>query len=214
MSDTTHIHDNKLIKDVDDPFIIDTTTRAISSGTNKKLSLMQFDHNSERYTFKINRYVDEHDLLDCNRVQIHFINIASNKQRHPGLYPVDKLEVDPNDENTLTFTWLISRDATFYKGTLSFLVSFECVDKNCTDAECNEDDHIYYRWSSNVFNSIAITEGMDNNNTIYDMYADELLTWQNYMQTEYIPDLVDKCYVERVFATPEEVASIFGISEL
>lgn len=202
MSEISHIHTDDAIVDADEHFIIDTVTRAISSESNKKLTLMQYDHNSERYSFEINRMIEGHDLMDCDRVQIHFVNIASNRQKHPGLYRVDDIRIKPSDENKLIFTWLISRDATMFNGGLGFLVSFECTDG----------DTILYRWSSNSFNGITITAGMDNNNTIYEMYADELLAWQNYMHTEFIPDLVDKRYIEREFATSEEVAMIFDIS--
>ena len=87
---------------------------------------------------------------------------------------------------------------------LSFLVSFECVDG----------DTITYRWSSSAYESIRIITGMDNDNTVIETYADELLAWQNYMEKTYIPVLVDECYVERDFATSEEVANIFGLTVL
>lgn len=203
MSEITHTHTDNIIVDADEHFIIDTVTRAITSES-KKLTLMQYDHNSERYSFDIARIIDGHDLFDCDRVQIHFVNIASNKQKHPGLYRVEDLHVNPDDESKLTFTWLVSGDATQFAGTLGFLVSFECTNG----------DEILYRWSSNAFNSIAITQGMNNNNSTYETYNDELLAWENYMLTEYIPNLVDKCYVEREFATSEEVAQVFGINNL
>lgn len=202
MNELSHTHTDSIIVDADEHFTIDTTTRSINCTTNKKLKLMQFDHNSERYSFDIDRIIDGHDLLDCDRVQIHFINIGSSREKHPGLYLVDDVQVMSTDKNKLTFTWLISQDATSLEGVLSFLVSFECTDG----------DKILYRWSSDKSDSIKITVGMDNDNTIVELYADELLAWENYMQTEFIPDLVDKCYVEREFATSEEVAQIFDIS--
>lgn len=215
MNEISHTHRDDIIVDADKDFkfVIDTASRAITSTSTKKLTLMQYDKKSERYSFEIDREIDGHDLLDCNRVQIHFINIGSNKQKHPGLYKVDDVQVMPSDNKKLTFTWLVSQDATMFDGILSFLVSFECVDENCDDIEnCNIEEHILYRWSSNIFKSINITTGMDNNNTIKEMYADELLAWQIEMETKFIPDLVDECYVERVFATAEEVAAVFDIS--
>ena len=223
MNVLSHEHDDNKIIDADvEHFIIDTTTRAITSET-KKLSLMQYDHKSERYSFDINRMIDGHDLMDCNRVQIHFINIGSNKQKHPGLYKVEDVHINLSDNNKLTFSWLISNTATMHDGTLSFLVSFECVDKECNDETCNDGEHILYRWSSSAYKSIQINSGMDNNNTVYEMYSDELLaweiqmenklsSWQNNMETEFIPNLVDECYVDREFATSEEVAAVFDIS--
>lgn len=203
MSVLNHPHVDDIIVDADEHFTIDTTTRAISSESNKKLTIMQYDNKSERYSFDVNKIIDGHDLTLCNRVQVHFINIGSNKQKHPGLYLVDDVQVNDKDPNKLTFSWLISQDATQLSGILSFLVSFECVDG----------DTVLYRWSSSTFNSIQIVAGMDNDNTIAELYADELLAWQNAMETEYIPTLVDTCYVERDFATSEEIAEIFSITD-
>lgn len=202
MSVTSHTHTDDIIVDADAHFTIDTVTRAISNASNKKLTLMQYDNKSERYSFDIDRVIDGHDLTDCNRVQIHFLNTGSNRTKHVGLYLVDDVEVLETDDKKITFTWLISQNATLLSGTLQFLVSFECVDG----------DTILYRWSSSIFSSITITPGMDNDNTIVELYADELLTWENSMETEFIPNLVDKCYVEREFATSEEVANIFNLS--
>ena len=214
MSDMSHEHIDTDIVDVDPHFIIDTITREISNNTNDKLRIMQYDNKSERYSFDIDRYIEGHDLMDCNRVQIHFINIGSSGQKHPGLYLVDDLHVKPSDENKVTFSWLISQDATYYGGILSFLVSFKCVDG----------DAILYRWSSSIFDSIQITAGLDNNNTVIELYADELLawqnnietdisSWQNNMETELIPNLVDENYINREFATSEEVANIFSVKD-
>lgn len=202
MSVISHEHIDDIIVDADSHFTINTTTRAISNGSNKKLTIMQYDHNSERYSFDIDRIIEGHDLTDCNRVQIHFINIGSNKDKHPGLYLVDDVQVMSTDDSKITFTWLVSQDATMLAGALGFLISFECV----------EGDKVLYRWSSSVFKTIEVTSGMDNDNTVIEMYADELLAWQNHMETVFIPNLVDECYINRDFATSEEVAAVFDIS--
>ena len=205
MSDIDHNkHTDGIVVDADKHFTISTINRAISPDPEyKKLTLMQYDNKSERYSFDIDRIIDGHDLKDCDRVQIHFINIGSNKQKHPGLYLVDDVHVNPQDANKISFTWLISQDATQLSGILSFLISFECTD--------GED--ILYRWSSSIFNSIQITSGMDNDNTIVELYADELLAWEHKMVTEIIPDTVDLRYIDREFATSEEVAMIFGLED-
>lgn len=202
MTETSHTHTDDIIVDADEHFTIDTVTRLISSTTNKKLSIMQYDNRSERYSFDVDRIIDGHDLLDCNRIQIHFINIGSDRSKHPGLYLVDDAQVMTSDNNKITFTWLVSNDATMYDGILSFLVSFECVNEG----------KVLYRWSSSIFKQIQITAGLDNDGCVMEMYADELLAWQNSMETVFIPDLVDKCYVEREFATADEVAAVFDIS--
>lgn len=204
MNVINHTHTDDIIVDADEHFIINTITRAISNAANKKVTLMQYDNKSERYSFDIDRVIDGHDLTNCNRVQIHFINVGSNREKHPGLYLVDDVHISESDENKLTFTWLISQDATMLNGSLTFLVSFECVDG----------DKVLYRWSTSPYNAIQITAGMDNDNSIVELYADELLTWQYNMETEFLPNLVNELYINREFATSEEVANIFGIEEV
>ena len=214
MSELSHEHIDNEIIDIDPHFIIDTITREISNNTNEKLRIMQYDNKSERYSFDMNRFIEGHDLMDCNKVQIHFINIGSSGQKHPGLYLVEDLHINTSDENKVTFSWLISQDATMFGGILSFLVSFKCIDG----------DTVLYRWSSTIYDSIQITAGLDNSYTVFETYTDELLTWQSNveteisswqhnMETELIPNLVDESYINREFATSEEVANIFSVRD-
>lgn len=203
MNASSHIHSDGIIVDADPHFKIDTISRAITTSS-KKLTLMQYDHKSERYTFEMDKIIEGHDITECNRVQIHFINVGVNKQKHYGLYLVEDMQVKSSDDTKITFTWLVSQDATMLNGNLQFLVSFECV----------EGDTIVYRWSSSVSTVIQIITGMDNDNTIIETYADELLAWQNYMETRFIPDMVDERYIERDFATSDEVAGVFGMAIL
>lgn len=205
MSETSHIHTDDIIVDADEHFSINTVTRMISNGSNKKLTIMQYDHNSERYSFDIDRIIDGHDLLKCNDVRIHFKNTGSNRQSYASTYTVNDVQVNLSDNDKITFTWLISGEATQFSGALSFSVSFKCLD---------EEANILYSWNSAICNAIQIVAGMDNDNLVFDVYSDDLLKWQNEMEIEYIPNLVDKCYVERNFATSEEVANIFNISIL
>lgn len=200
MSEINHTHTDDIIVDADVHFTIDPVTRTISNNANKKLTLMQYDNKSERYSFDVDRYIDGHDLMNCNKVQVHFFNMGSNREKHPGLYLVDDLKVNPTNDNQVTFSWLISQDATNYSGTLSFLITFKCV----------EEDEVLYRWSSSIYSGIQIVAGLDNNNIIPELYADELLTWQNSIEKEYIPGVVDERYIDREFATSEEVALIFS----
>lgn len=205
MSGTSHIHTDDIIIDADVHFTIDTTTRVISNQNadkvNKKLTIMQYDNKSERYSFDIDKVIDGHDLTLCNRVQIHFINIGSNKQKNIGVYTVDDVQISKTDENKITFSWLISNAATEYSGMLRFLITFECIDG----------DNILYRWSTAAYDLIQITAGMNNNNELLEVYSDDLLNWQSSMETELIPNLVNECYIDREFATSEEVATIFDI---
>ena len=209
-----HTHTPGFIVDSDNHFNIDIVTRAVTNANNKKLSLIQYDHNSERYSFDIDRYIEGHDILDCNRVQIHYINIAStNKAKYIGLYEVDDLKVHPDNDQKACFTWLISEQATRHDGLLCFLISFSCV----------KDNETLYRWNSAICNTITISQGINNNNAVTEVYADELLKWENYivdnldaleaeLKNITIPAMVDERYIEREFATSEEVSSVFALN--
>lgn len=204
MSDINHTHIDNDVVDADKHFTINTTTRVIvPDASNKKLTLMQYDNKSERYSFSIDRRIEGHDVMNCNRVTIHFINIGSNRQQNARTYSVDDMKPDTEDDNKVVFTWLISEEATQYNGVLSFLVTFECV----------EGDVVKYRWSSLIFNQIQIAAGMNNHNEVLELYSDDLLIWQNKMEIELIPILVDQCYIDRNFATSEEVGEIFSVSD-
>lgn len=202
-----------LIIDSDLHFTIDTETRTITNQNSKKVSLIQYDHNSERYSFDIDRYIEGHDILTCNRIQIHYINTDStSRSKYIGLYEVTDIHVHPDDDKKACFTWLISGNATHYQGTLSFLISFECT----------EGDDILYRWNSGINNVIKIAAGIDNTGFIPELYPDALLKWENWLTShfdelskevtdEIIPREVDERYIERDFATSEEVGLIFSV---
>lgn len=211
-------HDNtkhdSIIVDTDPHFTIDITTRSITNTKSKKTFLVQYDHNSERFSFDIDRYIEGHDILLCNRIQVHYITISgSSRTKRIGLYEVTDLAAHPDDDTKAYFTWLISENATHYDGAMSFLISFECVDK---DAE------VIYRWNSNICSSIVIVPGINNNNAVFETYPDELLKWETYLADHFdelkddlynttLPNMVDQRYVERVFATSAEVAAIFAL---
>lgn len=121
-----HTH---IVADVDNHFIVDPTTLEISNISGNK-RIRQYDHNSEKITIEVPRYLENHDLLLCDKVEIHFANIATgNKSRNSGIYEVKDLKIDDADENTVVCSWLISDDATKLAGTLSFSIHFMCTDK-------------------------------------------------------------------------------------
>lgn len=218
MSMTQDEHDKvtdhgTIIVDADHHFTIDVETRAITNTESKKTSLIQFDHNSERFSFDIKRNIEGHDILLCNRVQVHYVTASgSARTKHIGVYDVTDLAVHPDDDTKACFSWLISENATHYDGKLSFLISFACV----------EGEDVLYRWNSGTCSTIVIVPGLNNSNAVVESYPDALLQYEFYLKTladdlaeevknTTIPNLVDQCYVEKVFATSEEVAAAFDL---
>lgn len=162
-------HDHT-IYDSDQHYSINPITRAITnSSPSAKVILMQNDHNSERFSFDIPRMIEGHDLLECTEILVHYTNTDVNKRNsNIGVYEVDDIKVADSYESMLTFSWLISENATLYPGTLSFLISFACV----------ENGICIYRWNTGINNTVTIAKGMNNGDAITESYPDLLAKWK------------------------------------
>lgn len=138
---------------------IDIHTRKIIKKS-KKSELSQYDHNSERIGFTIERYNDEHDMSQCDRVAVKYLNV-----RNDDMYVVDDVAVS-DDGKHVTFTWLVSGNATQEVGSLIFLINFRCWDDNGI---------ITYNWSTQPCSTYSILKGvesMDSNpKEQYDFWA-------------------------------------------
>lgn len=161
------IHD---VYDSDTRFIINPITRAVKNESSKKTTLIQHDHNSERFSFEIDRYIEGHDMSLCNKVEINYINVdsANKEQKNEGLYPVEDLQISNENEEKVVFSWLISEQATMYAGLLSFTIMFRCMENGETK----------YRWSTAINKDISVSDGIDNGNVIAEEYADILAQWE------------------------------------
>ena len=89
----SHIHE---VNDSDNKFIVDGISRAIKNTSASKTTVMQFNHNSEVFSFEIPRYIEGHDMMECNRVEVHYLNIdSSTRKEKEGIYLVNDLKVNP-----------------------------------------------------------------------------------------------------------------------
>ena len=169
-----HIHG---VYDSDTHFKINPSTREITN-TTAKAKLVQFDHNSERFTFEMPRFVEDHDMTLCDKVEVHYINVAADKSgKSEDVYPVDDMQTSPADDSIAIFSWLISANATKYAGTLNFLIRFVCLDG----------ETIEYAWNTAIFKDITVDNGMDNGAAVIAEYSDVLEKWKN----EVVPIDVD-----------------------
>ena len=160
------------VYDTDLHLIIDPVTRSVNNNSGKTV-LMQNDHNSERFTFELPRYIEEHDMTLCNIVEVHYINISgiNKSEQSSGIYSVDDLSISRDDENVVTGTWLVSRNGTVYPGSLNAIFRFACVD---------EDTHeITYQWFSDIYTGLKISKGIYNTDTLTeDNDTDILAAWK------------------------------------
>ena len=159
-----HIHP---VVDDDPNFSIDTRTRAITLVSSETLMLIQGDHNSEKFTFEMPRYVDGHDMSLCDRVQVHFINVdGENPELYSAdIYSVDDLEVI--NENVVRYTWLISQTATTHPGTLNFAIRFACT----------KDSEITYVWNTASYTGVLVVKSVDSAPAIVKTYGNILDEW-------------------------------------
>ena len=166
-----HIHS---VYDSDSHFSINPITRAIMNESNKKTTIVQHDHNSERFTFEIPRFIEGHDMSQSNSVQVHYLNIETggNKQS-ADIYDVTDLQLSPEDENVVICSWLISEKATRYVGSLNFVLRFSCVKRNIDGIICQVD----YAWNTAPFTKISVSTGIYNTESIEEEYSDIIAQW-------------------------------------
>lgn len=158
------------VYDTDKHFSIDPITRAIKNETPSKISIIQFDHDSERITFEVPKTIEGHDMSTCGRIEVHYVNIdsLSKDNQNKGLYVCEDMQISPDSEDVLIFSWLISSNATQLKGSLNFLVRFLCI---------GDDGAIEYAWHTAIYSGLSVSEGICNSEAVAEEYADVLMKW-------------------------------------
>ena len=166
----SHLHN---INDTDTKFIVDGISRAIKNTSSSKTTVMQFDHNSEIFTFEVPRYIEGHDMMQCNRVEVHYLNIdTATKEENQGIYLVNDLQVNEDDENKLTCSWVISQGATGLVGSLHFLLRFICSTDGVLD----------YVWNTSIHTGIYVSKGIYNADIVAESYLETIKEWENRLE--------------------------------
>lgn len=161
-----HLHK---MRDSDNHFKIDPVTMVITNESEKH-TLQQGDHNCEIYSFEIPKVVEGHDMTLSNLVQIHYLNIKSDKsEQSKDIHRITDMAVSEDDPDTLVFTWTVHGNATKYAGSLNFRIHFYCI-----DAEGN----YTYKKHTEIFKGITISEGFDNAASVEKDYSDVLSEWE------------------------------------
>lgn len=189
-------HTHPVIDD-DSHFSIDKDTRLIST-VNEDLILVQYDHNSERFTFECPKIIEGHDMTVCDSARIQYINIdKKTKNDSRGVYGIDDVTVSKADSNMIEFSWLISRNATKYVGPLNFLVEFICLDA---------DKNVTYAWHTEIFKGVNIYSGIDNGPVITEDYPDILEQWKKEILTQVHGETVSYASVQNLTAEQQKTA--------
>lgn len=132
---------------------------------------MQGDHNSERFTFELPRYVDGHDMSLCNRVIVHFDNVGDSVMNaHSDVAYTDDLRLNSDNPETVICSWLIRREATQIVGILSFSLQYLCVE---------DDGSISYEWNTDSYDDIEIRKSKQNGEAAVIQYTNVLEQWRS-----------------------------------
>ena len=167
-----HLHN---IVDDDNYFVIDSDDGSISNLSGSIVRLMQNSHNSEKFTFEMPNEIEGHDMSKCDIVEIHYTNVGTGgRQTNKGIYEVTDRVVNPDDKDTIIFTWTISEQVTMYAGTVKFRIKFAC-----TDSE--DPTKMSYRWYTDTFTGITIVGGEDNSSSVVGQNADVLNQWRELL---------------------------------
>ena len=159
-----HLHS---IYDGDMHFKIDAITRTIKNVSATKTTVIQYDHNSERFTFELPRYIEGHDMSNCNSVEVHYVNGENN-----GVYLVNDLQVSPDNEEVVICSWLLSHNVTQIVGSLQFLLRFACLSDGVVD----------YVWNTAIYTGISVLKGIYNSDIVAEQYTDTIREWENRLE--------------------------------
>lgn len=159
---------NHNVSDTDIRFKIDGSKRAVTNILDVKKMLVKNDHNSERFGFELPRFIDGHDMLKCDIIEIHYDNIGTD-EISKGVYKVVDAAVSPANPETIVFSWLVSRNATKLVGKLEFNIHFKC----------NVDGQLEYCWSTLPYKNITIEPTIDNSDVIITEENQDIISqWQ------------------------------------
>lgn len=169
-----------IIYDSDPHFTISPITRQIKNESSSKTTLVQGDHKSERFSFEMPRIIEGHDMAECNRIEIHYINSGISGESHKGIYDATDMHIHPEDSEKVVFSWLLWDCVTKYEGKLAFAIRFACV----------KNDIVEYEWNTIPNDKIKISKGIDNSGET--------------TEDEEIPDLIAQ-WKEELFAEHDEM---------
>lgn len=173
-------HSHNII-DTDTHFSINPVTRAIKNESSRKTTLIQYDHNSERFTFTLPRYIEGHDMSLCNKVEVHYFNIKEKTNSsvvQKGIYTVDDLHLSEDEEKVIC-SWLISENSTQFKGMLNFLLCYKCIEGGIKK----------YAWNTAFYTEITVSEGSDATESFKTDYVDIIEQWKAEVMKTFTDDI-------------------------
>lgn len=132
----------------------------------------------------------------CNLIYVPYINSepeGRNARFKTGVYPVNDLTIVP-DKDKVTFSWLISGNATKYEGNTTFSVLFSCVTGKRVD----------YRWSTNFYEELYVLKSLDSELSFENEYVEVIEAWKEAVKAEFA-EFIDIKVQEYVSIAKEEL---------
>ena len=169
---------------------IDNELRTISIPSAVKLLGVESDEDVKVIEFEMTRYHGEFDLSEFS-VRINYLN-ANNEG---DIYKVTDLAVG---EQTMTFSWLIGRFASAYKGTVQFIV---CL-KKLTEELVVEKEF------NTTLARLPVLEGLETSQQVLQNHPDIIEQMLKYMETPVSSEEIGKAVEEYLKENPVGGATI------
>ena len=188
---TVVAHEHNVIDD-DQVFTIDPVTRQISCVAPERNVLVQEDHKSEVFRFRMPRIVEGHDMALCDVVRIAYINIqaeSNDRVFSDGTYDVTDLHIDSTGNN-IEFSWEVTAGSTQFEGTLNFGVIFKCM----------EGKRVTYRWGTFYYESVYVLKRLGSEVNFPIKYLDIIEQWKDEVRLEF------SAYINKTVAADVAVA--------
>lgn len=136
------------VKDSGEYFVITPASKKVTVPHAHKSIGTVGDHNSEQITFECPQMVDGHDVSQCARRYVSWVNVEG-KIGHDELQVA---EVEQGTEGMIYLSWTIRNALTVAKGIVQFSIHFEDVDENGITL---------YRWSTATCKDCEILDSIN-----------------------------------------------------
>jgi len=147
--------------------VIDNDLRTITIPSGEELLGVESDEEVRRVYFKMPATYGEFDLSEFV-IRVNYLNANSEGD----LYAVEDAE---SDGEYITFSWLVGRNATAYKGTVYFIVCLKLLDTSGDDTEVTKE-------FNTTLAKLTVLEGLETGNAIVQSHEDLVETLLQSLQ--------------------------------
>lgn len=156
---------------VDSVLYVDMESREIIIPKKVVCLGVESDDDVKKLTFNVPRFYHGTDLADFN-IYINYLNA----KKEGDLFKVLPETITMSEDKTLTFDWVVGRNALAYKGTAIFNI---CM-KKVSDTEKDEDGNPLIEQEFNTtIAKLPVLEGLETGEEVIQEYADILVQWES-----------------------------------